>query len=446
MLYMERESIFLVILIFLLISLTIYEAFCDVRGAMVLGRREGSSEKMTDHIPNQTPMSNEPLDGITLPPLIEYKTTLKSAMIKGLQDMLSSSRNADKAPLLNALKGFGKFYDKAFSRFIFTANSLGNLNPRLVPTKDPIDYDDLNYYLNSHGYNKPVSSLRGIPTAMTFRKNGQFVDKASYNPSSGRMSNPDLRDGGELPLEVPQYNRLREIYTGKPEKFDAMVYTLLFIYHSLGALGNNGSVPIGLLNDEDGVDSKFTELFGSPLNTQSKYGYCSPFTVEVDYFGSFGSFYTYPLIAGNLYTCNPPYIDGMMTDAAKRVVSELRRLASSEGPSTDVFFVFPVWDRKGVEMLGDKKDDANADAPYGCLEVLRASGLVRAEKMLHKNAHKYYSWYGDKLVSYAHTYIFLLSTSETPRIDLDGMIKRWDELIAKKERTGHFGGRLDPDV
>ncbi len=246
---------------------------------------------------------------------------------------------------------------------------------------------------------------------------------------------------------MPQYNRLREIYTGAPEKFDAMVYTLLFIYHSLGALGNNGSVPIGLLNDEDGVDSGFTELFGSPLNTQSKHGYCSPFTVEVDYFGSSGSFYTYSLKAGENYTCNPPYIDGMMTDAAKRVVSELRRLGTPE-TSTDVFFVFPVWDKKGLEMLGDKKDpnDPNADAPYGCLEVLRASGLVRTEKILHKNAHKYYSWYGDKLVSYAHTYIFLLSTAQTPRIKLDEMIAQWDDLIAKKEKTGHFGGRLDPIV
>jgi hypothetical protein len=479
---MERESIFLVILIFLLISLTIYEAFRDTRGMMVLGRRpwetmtksymaspvggdgypsskgysepftnwdlrgdiQGASEKNDDASPST---KINMINGTLLPPITEYKEALRLAIFAHLNAISRVSQKSAQPSLLAVIKGFAKYFDKAYSRFMFTANSKGHLNAVMVPTEDPIDYEDLGYYLRSHNCPITIKKIKGIPDAMSFKKMGRDVTGARY--VDGKITNPGTAD---LPLELPQYNRLREVYTGPEDRFDSMAYTLVYIYHSLGGLGNNGSVPIGLLNDDDGEDLGVIELFGSPLNTQSRKGYCSPFTVEREFFSSLGSFYEYTLVPGNLYTCNPPYIDGMMEDAAKRVVERLRDIIStsetsetSETSSTDVFFVFPVWDKDGLERIGDPKkdDDPNADERYGCLDVLRESGLVRAEKILHKDAHKYYSWYGDRLVAYSHTYVFVLSTSEQPRIKLDEYLSRWDALIAKKEQSGSFGSRLE---
>ncbi len=475
---MERESIFLVILIFLLISLTIYEAFRDNRGSMVLGRHGGfqgvlgdktdmigGDEKttMNTSTPTSTPAPAR-LDGTCLPPIIEYKSALSHAIYNHLSAIARVARHSEKASLLAATKGFNKFFDKAFSRFMFTANSRGTLNGIMVPTSDPIDYEDLSYYLRSHGCTTVIKAVRSVPDASNFRSPCKSVAGAKYEHLSEGLSEgrseglsinhhkgPLITNPGTppYPLEIPQYNRLRELYTGPEGRFDAMAYTLVYVYNSLGGLGNNGSVPIGLLNDDDGNDNGVIELFGSPLNTQSRKGYCSPFAVEKEFFGSLGSFYDYVLEEGNLYTCNPPYIDGMMEEAAIRVVNRLKEIqknpSSTDGPSTDVFFVFPVWDKAGLALIGDpkKEDDPNADERYGCLEVLRASGLVRAEKILHKDAHKYYSWYGDRLVAYSHTYVFVLSTSEQPRIILDDYLSRWDALIAKKEQTGSFGSRLE---
>lgn len=421
---MERESIFIIILLFLMISLTIYESFRDDRGKMILGRRLGSHQTMSPGGDD----GGDRLDGTFLPPIPEYKNALKMSILRFLQSLQRTVKNSQKQPIANAIKGFGKYYDKAFSRFMFTANSKGALTNRLIPIGDPIDYDDLSYYMRSHGWDG--AAPRGISVPQ-FSKNGARISNVSWK--DGVMTNDGTPD---LPLEAPQRERLKEIYTGPAELFDAMAYTLLYIYHSLGGLGNNGSVPIGLLDD-----GEYIELFGSPLNTQSMAGYCSPFKIEVDYFSSLGSFYEYTIRPGKMYTCNPPYIDGMMEEAARRVVGGLRALKDSD-EQTDVFFVFPVWDNKGLVLLGEIP--SSLTEAYGCLDVLRASGLVRAEKILHKNAHKYYSWYGDRLVSYAHTYIFVLSSKETPKINLDEMIKKWDALVEKKEQTGHFGNRLDP--
>lgn len=446
---MERESIFLVILVFLLISLTIYEAFSDHRGTMVLGRgkwngayQPAKNDWVSD---DEKDMTNQPsttcLNGTLLPPILEYKRALSHSIISHLNAVLRVTKNSSKSSLLAAIKGFNKYFDKAYSRFMFTANSKGALNSCMVPTEDPIDYDDLSYYLRSHSCSVIINKIRNVPDSLSFKQMGKDVTGAKYE--NGMISNPGT---GSFPLDAPQYARLREIYTGPEDRFDSMAYTLVYIYHSLGGLGNNGSVPIGLLNDDDGNDLGVIELFGSPLNTQSRKGYCSPFTVEKEYFGSLGSFYDYELLPGQLYTCNPPYIDGMMEEAAVRVVDNLKRLQNmSTETSTDVFFVFPVWDKEGLQLIGDPKkdDDPNADARYGCLEVLRNSGLVRAEKILHKDAHKYYSWYGDKLVAYSHTYIFVLSTADESRINLDEYLARWDMLVAKKEQTGTFGSRLE---
>jgi len=408
---MERENLFIVLSVILMLIVAIYEALITDRGSLVFGSYLGSGDTKNN--------VEYTIDGYSLPPLIEYRKALNDTLYRALINVVN--KVSHEAPMYSTnartmISGYKKYYDKAFSRFMFTVNTHGNLTKNLIPKKNPVDFEDIAYYMNSHQLGKYSSYLEKVkyPVWPTFNEHGP---KVSGQFTGNAMTNSVT--GDTLPITNIQYERLREIYTGPPELFDSMAYSILYVYFNLGGLGNNGSVPIGL------IDKDYIELFGSPLNTQQRF--CSPFKFEVDQFSSLGSFFDYHLLRNQKYTCNPPYVDSLMTEAMKRVTKEMTALGP--GANVSMLVVIPIWDRLGIEAIGSSKpNDNNKDERYQSLEIIEASGLVRAQKMLHKDDHKYYSWYGNKFVAYSHTYLFVLSTEEKPTIDLDDLVARWDSL------------------
>lgn len=412
---MERENLFLVLAILLMLIIMTYEAFATDKKALVFGNYYGSNDKA-----NRTELK---IDGVTLPPLVEYRNALKKALRSAMMHAASSASKRDsdnKESASRMVNGFSKYYDKAFSRFMFDLNSRGRLTSNLVPKSNPVSTDDIEYYMNTFGLKEYAHMVTGarIPTWPKFNETGPRVN-AVYSELSGTLKNSIT--GIEFEITPIQYQRLREIYIGPPELFDNIAYTVLYVYFNLGGLGNNGSVPIGT------IDESFIELFGSPLNTQQRY--CSPFAFEKDYFGSLGSFFDYRLVPNQKYTCNPPYVDNLMAAAATHVTAELKRLGS--GSNVSMLVVIPVWDLEGLESIGETKpNDANKYEKYATREIIESSPFVRAKKTLNKRDHEYYSWYGNKYVSYSHTYLYVLSTEETPSIDLDSLVARWDAIVA----------------
>lgn len=435
---MERENLFLVILILAMLFITLYEASYTDKANIIMGSYYGSKD----------PGGLRSISGETLPPLMEYKSALRGAFFKSMNETIMTIISKDPSKTTKTKKmgqTLGKYYDKAFSRFMFSLNTYGKLTPDLIPKEYPIDKDDVKYFMNTYDLAEyfPVFlkySHMNCPYWPKFNSLGPKV-QGLFNEtidSEGNSSMINRVTGQILPVTSIQYNRLKSIYKGPPELFDNFAFTVLYVYHSLGSLGNNGSVPIGLINEE------YIELFGSPLNTQQRY--CSPFIFEKEYFGSLGSFFDYVLQKGQKYTCNPPYIDGLMAEAAKRVTESLKKLGP--GSKTDVLVVIPIWDAAGLEEIGDPKDpnDPNKDEKYDTKEIIENSGLVRSRKLLNKNDHEYYSWYGNKFVSYSHTYLYVLSTEEEPGIDLDDVVTRWDILVrVAKGQTDVISGSNQED-
>lgn len=409
---MERENLFLILTILLMLIIAIYEA-------VSLGKKNAIFGSYYDIYKFDGGADQEEMviDGITLPPILEYKSALKIAMIKALNGIVNASKNEQS---IKMSRDFGRYYDKGFSRFMFALNTHGKLSKNLVPKEYPVDMEDMEYFMNTYGMSSYADKFRRYPLPYWPKFNSLGPKVIARFEGNDTMINSITSQ--TLPITPIQYNRLKSIYSGPPELFDNMAYTVLYVYHSLGGLGNNGSVPIGL------IDDSYIELFGSPLNTQQRY--CSPFFFEKTYFNSLGSFYDYHLVKNQKYTCNPPYIDSLMTEAARRVTSQMKE--HGPGSNISVLVVIPIWDAQGLGEIGEPKkdDDPNKNAKYPSKEIIESSGLVRAKKSLHKNDHKYYSWYGNKLVAYSHTYLYVLSTEEVPGIDLNEIIARWDTLIS----------------
>jgi len=394
----------------------IYEAVASEKRSLIFGTYRGSGDGRND-------TTEHTIDGITLPPLVEYKNALKKSMRGAILHAANEAVKHDPSSKHNASKmldGFNKYYDKAFSRFMFDLNARSQLTKNLIPKTNPVSMDDIEYYMNTFGlkqYSKIFKQSK-MPMWPRFRDIGPKVS-GIYSEQSGTIKNSIT--GFEYEITSIQYQRLKDIYTDKPELFDNIAYTILYVYYNLGGLGNNGSIPIGT------IDSEYIELFGSPLNTQQRY--CSPFAFEIDYFGSLGSFFDYKFVPDQKYTCNPPYVDALMTAAAKHVVAEFTRLG--QGSNVSLLFVIPIWDNEGLEAINESKpDDANKYEKYMTREIIESSQFVRAKKTLHKNHHSYYSWYGNKYVAYSHTYLYVLSTEDTPSIDLDALVARWDAIVA----------------
>lgn len=435
---MERENLFIIIAIVLLLSVAIYESMTTNKGSIILGKQMGrwlgGNDETNEHF----------IDGQTLPPLVEYKKDLRMAMIKAIDavsDIYIKRVPSSKAAVLMMKKDFGKYYTKAFSRYIFDCGIIDGITNNLVPNINPVNITDLEYFFNTYGIKDLITLFKKstMPYWPKFNKTGQRI-RAEY--LDGVFINHVT--GDRLHITVPQYNRLKEIYTGPPELFDALSYTALYVYNNLGAIGNYGSIPIGL------IDDSFIELFGSPLNTQQKY--CSAFDFETKYFGSFGNFFNYNLVKGQKYTCNPPYVFDLMAEAARRVTTQMNKMG--KGSNISMMVVFPIWDAEGLREIGEIKaaEEKDRECPndiYEIKAILDRSGLVRDKRSMHKNNHKYYCWYTDSLVTYAHTYIYVLSTEETPAINLSEIITKWDLLAAeieKKEFSRFMPEKEEEDV
>jgi hypothetical protein len=247
--------------------------------------------------------------------------------------------------------------------------------------------------------------------------------RATSNGLAIMINENNVRGGPKFfPITHIQARRLRELWDAVPihapgSSLLGAAWTLLYVYHTLGGLGNNGSVPRGI------IDNTFTELFGSPMNTQQ--AYCSPFKFEQDIFGSLGSFFDYKLIPGQKYTFNPPYVADFMNMSAERLVSQLEQVSGSK-ESTTVVCVIPVWDSATQLEIGDP--DGHEDFP--AFDTLKNSKFFIGRKVLKKEEHKFYSWYDNEWISYASTHLIVLSTGET-QIDIDEFEHKWLNLTSQ---------------
>lgn len=384
---------------------------------------------------------------IILPPIREYKSSLMHSLINQLTMELNKKNNFSE----EKIKTFKKIYNKYYAGWFFEINSKHMLDKNMIPKAFPINKYDEIWILNKLGL--PDYEFKYNPDFVkNIKIKSDFKISVYYPENEQKLNIPTtfiipqeakeeinkkiilINEYSKYPVYLPityiQLERLRSLWTennsGNSEEFLKATWVILYIYNTLGGLGNNGSVPIGLIPD-------FIELFGSPLNTQERY--CSPFKFEQEFFGSLGSFFDYELIPNQKYTFNPPYSLEFMNNAAEILIKKIDNLLIKfPDAKFSIACIIPIWDKESLMEIGEQVQNYQNNFPaYDTL--INSKYFVKSYK-IPKDKHKFYSWYDNKWINYASTHLLLLSnvkdSGDPIFIDLNKYHEKW-LLLSQKE-------------
>ena len=338
---------------------------------------------------------------------------------------------------------------KAFTRWAFDANLNGKLDD-IIPIDNIIDAADIANILCKEGVfseDEKEAALQmatsyDLETYWRFLKQLQQTARSSGGASEGsslvRIKGGFYTVNQRHQISERQYARLRALHTGKAGQFERNVCDLVERYIFVGGLNSHLSMPPGLLPADQTI-----ELFGTPLNTCSTKGYCSPFAMEEALWGSRGSFFARDqLTVPGLYTANPPYDEHLMLRMAESLTRQLQQFsdkaskvdatagtdAKSQPFAGDITVVLtlPIWDQKTQREL--KLIDSGLDFP--ALDVLRASPFFRQGITALRDQLPYLDYFTNTWIPVTNTHLVMLSTAAKPAVDLSDLKRRWMQTTA----------------
>lgn len=213
-------------------------------------------------------------------------------------------------------------------------------------------------------------------------------------------------------IPVATYDRLVAKLPEDLKKEPSTTILALYLRYSQLDSGNQQLAihpSIKALFKERGVNS---ELFGSALNSYSD-SYCSLFEDVERHFGSRGSFFAYDIPPG-AHWCNPPFDDGIMTEAGEKLAACL------EKPAPYCFLVtIPIWDdctQKRLALLPPKvRVNFNADTPpffhddHAIYETLKPWNKM--ELVLPKTVVPYFNYRRNRFIYAVDCYLMLVCNS-----------------------------------
>ena len=143
-----------------------------------------------------------------------------------------------------------------------------------------------------------------------------------------------------LVTKLKLFNKIEENY------YDNYIYCLIFRYSYIDSVNQQLAIDTTIKHIFKDNNINF-ELFGSAINSISDY-YCSLFYDIEKYFGSRSNFFSLNIIQG-IYWCNPPYIETLITNTAKKIVKTL-----IEEKNVAFIITIPIWDEYTQDKI--KKD------------------------------------------------------------------------------------------
>jgi len=217
-------------------------------------------------------------------------------------------------------------------------------------------------------------------------------------------------------ITVRQYERLRQLYRGKPGYFHDAAHDLLERYHFFGGLNGHLAMPPRLYPESA------TELFGTPLNTS--HPFCSPFAAEVVLWSSLGSFFDCELKTG-FYTANPIFDDAVMERMAARLVQQLKA-AQERGDRIDVLITLPIWDPATQIEMGLE----NSLTDFVALDRLRSCAFFKQSQTMRKAACPYFDYFSEQYVPVSNTHLILLSNYDPSPFSVKLLAEDWSRVRA----------------
>jgi hypothetical protein len=194
------------------------------------------------------------------------------------------------------------------------------------------------------------------------------------------------------------YNKLVYWIKDKKSKNGIVFITLLRYNYNL----RSGNHQLGVIYDNKLLHYD-VELFASPFNRSLK-EFCSLYPdIDKYYEGSLGSFYKYKLESHKKYTMNPPYVDSVMTKAAKKITEGIINLVD-----VTVHITIPIWD---CETLKEMNSNilCDIDVKYDAYDILKKSPYVTDIKKKFIGDYKYIDHLSGKNISVANTFVITMN-------------------------------------
>jgi hypothetical protein len=278
---------------------------------------------------------------------------------------------------------FQEFYNSVYPKWFFNALRRGQLDPetfQLTATatlNTLVLQSDLAYFQNAHKIAvKPLTPtdaplIEAIPIALA-------------------------------PLSASQKTRAFELYTGDPSEFAQSLAYLQGLYDGLGGSSNFFSVPPSVKNG-------YTELFGSPFNTNGPY--CSAFEYEKQFFGSLGSFFDYELESGTHYMANPPFDEQMMETMALRLNQQL-----AKHENVTIVVTIPDW-----------------RPPFDAMDILNACQYRSSSCKLDRFKHQFFDHRTDSLIKVCFSRLYILTNNpwSDTSVTADKIADKWMKEVRK---------------
>ena len=156
------------------------------------------------------------------------------------------------------------------------------------------------------------------------------------------------------------------------------------------------------------------ELYGSGINVLSDY-YCSLFYDIEKYFGSKGNFFDIKIKSG-IYWCNPPYINNLMENTAKKLIDTM-----NENIDNNIAFIItiPIWDAltqknnfSQVTRNFNKNKNSELFKDYPIYYLLKS--FIKDELIIPKHKIPYFNHRYNKPIYARDTYMLIIYKNNNP--------------------------------
>ncbi len=324
-----------------------------------------------------------------LPRLYWFKNQTVRLCIQFITDVIRGSHLSRVRQLQSRLKDIEVDLHDLFCRWNFISLVKKEFAlDTFLPRGEFIIMKDIEYYLSRFG----------------IKMTDSFVEFPREEFERIRSHLQDLSIPRQLGLSATQRSRLEQVYKG--EDFESDSKKLLARYQYLGGLNNSLSVPPRIL---DLFPSH--ELFGTPLNTHTRF--CSPFQDEA-VFSSHGSFFDFNAYEEDVvYFANPPFDDAFCSLVADRLLEKL------EEKPFHLIVIIPVWDSEEQRKHGLK----DFGLPFDCYRRLVQSKFFLEDVFLEKEKYPFFNYFSQRQVYISNVHLINLGR----KVDTQKIVETWSQ-------------------
>ena len=316
-----------------------------------------------------------------------------------------------------------------YSIYVGDINSILNINiieNNIIELKKNISY----YLYNSYKLFKKLLK-KNNKIILTINKNkNNVVFTVNILENLEYINNTIVID-----VHKELYNRL----LSKLQKFSNInmyndyIFCLIFRYSYI----DSGNQQLAINKKVKDIFKNFGvdfETFGSAINVVSNY-YCSLFYDIEKYFGSQGNFFDINIAQG-LYWCNPPYINVIMANSAKKILNIIKN-------NNNVGFIItiPIWDQHTQNLNFNKitkNNNINFDQElykdYEAYYILKP--FIKYELIIPKKRIPYFNFRLHKDIYAVDTYMLLIYNKLQP-IYIKYLHEAFDKIITL-DKTNYF--------